>query len=501
MSLTAAFGQDILLTSRDGSITVEGNLLSYDGEFYRLDTDYGVLTVDGQGVVCSGPGCPDLTAYVAQLRISGARTMGEVLLPALVEAYAVARDLRVKRAVSDDTHFEYKMTTRLDDRLVARIQFRVSNSDEGFADLVAEEADLAMTVREPLTEEVRRGIEAGIGDLSAPRRARIVALDGLVPIVAQNNPLRRLTLEELAGILSGEIADWSAFGQAENAIELHGQLPTSGVQQGAEARILAGDTHRAMTRHASNAELSDAVARSPFAIGVTSFSEVGNASVVLIDGPCGRAIAPGRLSLKAEDYPLATPLFLYTPARRLPLFAREFLNWLTSPAAQLVVQRSGFVNQSPERIPLAAQGDRLAAAIMNAGEGVPLPEVQRMISDLSEAARLTTTFRFRGGSARMDTQSEGNVDLLARALEAGVYDDRTLIFAGFSDGQGPADGNKRISRQRAEAAWQAVKKEARTADWSRVTVRSIGFGEALPMGCDDVEWGRQINRRVEVWLQ
>ena len=26
------------------------------------------------------------------------------------------------------------------------------------------------------------------------------------------------------------------------------------------------------------------------------------------------------------------------------------------------------------------------------------------------------------------------------------------------------------------------------------------FGEALPMACDDSDWGRKVNRRVEVWV-
>jgi len=27
------------------------------------------------------------------------------------------------------------------------------------------------------------------------------------------------------------------------------------------------------------------------------------------------------------------------------------------------------------------------------------------------------------------------------------------------------------------------------------------FGETMPMACDDSDWGRQVNRRVEVWVR
>ena len=34
----------------------------------------------------------------------------------------------------------------------------------------------------------------------------------------------------------------------------------------------------------------------------------------------------------------------------------------------------------------------------------------------------------------------------------------------------------------------------------RVAMRAEAFGEAMPMACDDTGWGRQVNRRVEVWV-
>ena len=98
--------QDVTLTSRDGSIELDGTLLSYDGEFYRVDTDYGVLTLNGQGVVCSGVGCPDLQAFVARFTFSGSPVMGKTLMPALIEAFAAHRAMKLRRDVTDDANFQ-----------------------------------------------------------------------------------------------------------------------------------------------------------------------------------------------------------------------------------------------------------------------------------------------------------------------------------------------------------------------------------------------------------
>jgi len=166
-----------------------------------------------------------------------------------------------------------------------------------------------------------------------------------------------------------------------------------------------------------------------------------------------------------------------------------------------VMRRAGFTDQSPEEINVNEQGDRFANAILSAGPETGLEQLQAMVSGLRGFKRLTTTFRFEVGSARLDAQSRSNVEQLARALEAGAYDTRDLLFVGFSDGDGAASANHAISKRRAEAVREAVKAAAETANFDRLVMRVEAYGEALPMACDDSAWGRQVNRRVEVWVK
>ena len=116
-------------------------------------------------------------------------------------------------------------------------------------------------------------------------------------------------------------------------------------------------------------------------------------------------------------------------------------------------------------------------------------------------ARLSTSFRFEAGSVRLDAQSRSNVQQLARSLELGKYDARRIMFVGFSDGDGAATANREIALRRADAVRRAVSKAAETANLDRVQLDVDAFGEALPMASDDSEWGRQANRRVEVWVR
>ena len=499
-----AQAQDVTLSSRDGSVTIRGMLLSFDGEFYRVETDFGELTVDGSGVTCDGPACPNLQAFVAELVISGAATTGEVLLPALIEAFGMRNGYAIDREATGPGLVTFVLTERAEDRTIGRFMIRSTNTDEGFADLLANEADIVMALREIRPAELRLAIEAGMGNLRAAGRNRVLALDALVPIVAPGNPVTELTVPQLSSVYSGQIDNWQAFGGPDAPIVPHLLTEGAGLGQAVEDRLLlpvraelSGDA----VRHQTDREIVEAIQGDPFAIGLTTASETGLASQVALSGDCGFSMRADRRNAKTEDYPLTAPVFLYMPARRMPKLVREFLAYTRTPAAQLVIRRAGFVDQLPEEMPIEDQGARFANAIARAGSEVSLEELQRMVSVLKPYARLTTSFRFEAGSTLLDAQSRSNVEQLATALEGGLYDGRELMFVGFSDGEGPAGVNLRLSMDRARAVRRAVVAAARTADLDRIGLKTEAFGEAMPMACDDSAWGRQVNRRVEVWVR
>ena len=502
----ALYAQDVTLTSRDNKVELSGTLLGFDGEFYRLETQYGELTVDGSGVLCAGPGCPNLQDFVAELQISGAPTLGSVVMPALIEAFAQKNGYEAEREAGDDeTRFTYLIRRSDDGKLAARFFFRVNNTDEGFADLLADEADIVMSLREIRPSERKRAREAGLGDMTGANRSRVLALDAIVAVVASSNPVRGISPQRLAQVLAGEITNWEDLGGPDVPIDLHLPSDASGVGQAVVDQLLKpadlGAVSETATRHETPKALAEAVADDTFALGLTSFSDRRTTQALMLTGSCGFSLQASRRTIKTEDYPLTAPMFLYFPARRLPRLAREFLAFTRGPASQIVIRRSGFVDQTPEEITVEQQGNRFANAIIQAGTEISLGELQRMTATLTPMARLSTSFRFEAGSIRLDAQSRSNVQQLARALEVGQYDARRLLFVGFSDGNGAAVANRDIALRRAEAVRRAVSDAAVTANLDRVELGVDAFGEAMPMACDDSAWGRQANRRVEVWVR
>lgn len=468
--------QDVTLTARDGGLALVGTLQGWDGEFYRIDTSYGLLTVDGQGVLCDGPGCPDLTAPRAQVRIIGEADAGRALVAPLVRAFAATRGLDVVGDVIADGAVT-RLVERGKGQVLAEFSFEPAVPEAALSALAAGRAELVLSV----------GTAPDLG-------ARVLALDALVPVVARDNPVGKIASVDLARVLAGEVTDWAQVGGPKMPLVLHG-LVDGGVADALEARlgraVAVGEVHRDL------AELAAAVARDPWGIAVTTRGAAGAAKVIMLTDSCGFPLLPSALAVKAEDYPLALPLNLLTPRRRLPLMAREFLEFLALPQAQAAIASAGYVDRGAERQALTVDGLRLMNAIAGAGEETSLADLKRLVAAMDGAERVSLTFRFEDGSSTLETASQENLADLARMLEAGLFAGETLVLAGFSDGSGAAVANMALSEDRARAVRDALALAAPGVDLPAV----IGFGEAMPMACDETVAGRRLNRRVELWVQ
>lgn len=498
---TAVPAQEVTITR--GDMTLTGEVMGYDGTYLRLLTDAGEVTLDYRGSTCDGATCPLAEDWVPHLRLSGSGRMSEVLVPALIEGYARARGQRATRRDVNATTFEYDIDRAEDGGPVLRFSIHVGSSDEGFADLLANQTDVALSQREITAQEVALGRAAGLGSLSDARRSEIIALDALVPVVSPRRRVNSLSLSDLAALFSGDVANWSGLGQPAGAVALHLPRRDAGLVQAFVARVLdpvgvsLADT---ITFHDDLDEMTQAVAEDPDAIGIAPYRSAGTAVTVPLGGGCGMTSRASLTTLKTEDYMLTQPLFLYLPVRRLPEAAQDWMGWLRTTEAQTIVRRAGFVDRGPVPVPMAQQGDRLARAIQIAGEEVALSDLQEMIGKLVRRQRLSTTFRFNPGSTRLDAQSRSNMLQLARSLRDGGFDGQRLFLVGFSDGKGPAEANRALSLARAESVRRAMLRALGGVLPDQASVEIDAFGEALPMACDDTEGGRQANRRVELWV-
>ncbi|MFO1204085.1 MAG: phosphate ABC transporter substrate-binding/OmpA family protein [Tabrizicola sp.] len=473
----SASAQDVTLVAREGGIVLNGTLQGYDGEFYRISTSYGMLTVDGQGVLCEGPACPDLIAPKALMRVAGTSDAAG-LLPVLFQAFARQRGLIYE--ADEGTAFSARILDPETRKELAEISFTPMSPDQAGAALEAGAADLKLGFR----------ADPGLG-------SHAVAMDALVAIVAPDNPTPDLSTVELAGVLSGEVTNWAQVGGPDMPVVLHALEAETDIQQALTERL--GTKETATVLHPDLAALAEAVAKDPWAIAISGRSAIAPARQMPLTDSCGFPLLPTSLAIKAEDYPLALPVLLQAPKRRLPLLTREFLDFLRTPAAQDAVASAGFVNRAASRQPMTADGLRLINAIQGAGEDVTLDDLKRLAGIMDGADRVSLTFRFADGSSTLDAQSQDNLEDLAQLIASGQFKNQKLVLAGFSDGSGAAEANLALSVERAAKVAQEL--AAVAPDLSPAQMPEVqGFGEALPMACDETAIGRQLNRRVELWV-
>jgi phosphate transport system substrate-binding protein len=472
---SGARAQDITLTSRDGSLSLTGVLQGYDGEFFRILTGYGPLTVDGQAVTCDGPACPDLTAPKAVIRFVGAEAAGTALLPPLFAAFARSRGL----------DFEAGSPALIKDAATGETMAELT------FDAMTPEAARAAVLSGAAQMMVASAVEPDLG-------VQAVALDALVPIMAPDNPLPRISTTDLAKVLSGEVDNWAQVGGPDMPLVLHGVAAGSDLQKALSAR-LGRDVVPAVA-HDTLSALAEAVAKDPWAVAVTERAALGPARLLPLTDSCGFPLLPTRLAVKAQDYPLTLPVFFLTPRHRLPLVAREFLEFLSSPDAQTAIARTGYIDRRAERQPMTADGLRLINAIKGAGSETTLDDLKQLVAAMDGAERLSLTFRFEGGTTTLDAASQESLVDLAQMLEAGLFKGKALVLAGFSDGSGAADANKALALERAEVVLGALKQLVPGLPEDQLpTVQS--FGEALPMACDETGAGKRLNRRIELWVR
>lgn len=218
------------------------------------------------------------------------------------------------------------------------IQVSGGGSGTGIAALINGTTDIANASR-PIRDSERRTIAQRRG--SEPREYR-VALDALAVYVHQNNPLRSLSVTDLARIYRGEVRNWSELGGPDRPIILYSRENNSGTYAFFKERVL-GDRDFAATAQTlpGTAAVINAVSRDPGGIGYGGIAYSQQVKVLSIAADGGTAVEPTVDNATSGTYPLARHLYMYTVGEPVGL-AKDFVDWVRSPEGQALVEQTGF---------------------------------------------------------------------------------------------------------------------------------------------------------------
>ncbi|MEM6621364.1 MAG: phosphate ABC transporter substrate-binding/OmpA family protein [Pseudomonadota bacterium] len=496
-------GGEITLKSSDGFTQLRGRLQAFDGAVYTIETVIGTIQVDALQVTCEGDACPQDFLFGAEFGIHGSNTVGAELMPALIEGYADTLDASVVIEVGQGA---LQRTVRIihdDGREMAAIDLMAEGSSSAFRSLGESVAEIGMSARRMRDPDLGALSEAGIGELRDTEQEHILALDGLIVIVHPDNPVRALSLEEIALIFGGVVTNWAQVGGRDAPISLYARDEPSGTFQTFGSLVLAPfgvGIDGAAQRFVSNIRLSDSVASDPNGIGVTAAAYARASKALPIRQDCGILSYPTTFAMKAEEYPLSRRLYLYAKPGQLTAHARQIIEFAKSEGAQMLIAEAGFVNQEVERLAMNAQGARLVHGLTNEPE-VPFSQVRQMLSNLSDGERLSTTLRFQRGTTQLTPKSQLDVERLAADIAAGVFGQKEIVLVGFTDSVGQFNLNLGLSIRRAAAVEGVLRTSVAPGALDGAAISVEGYGELLPVGCNTNPQGRGANRRVEVWVR
>jgi len=232
-----------------------------------------------------------------------------------------------------------------------RIAVTGGGSGTGIAALINGTVDLANASRQIKAEELESARANGFDPIEY-----VVARDAIAVIVHPDNPVDKLTLQQISDIYSGKITNWQEVGGEDRPIVLLSRETNSGTHvyfleevirlgQKGNKTLFSPDTLLLPSSEGIGVE----VRQNPNAIGYDGLGYVTSdmKTIAVSVGPDQPYYPPTVETVNAGEYPIARDLYMYTAGEPQGQI-KAYLEWVLSPAAQQIVLELGFVPVATE---------------------------------------------------------------------------------------------------------------------------------------------------------
>ncbi|AXX97726.1 phosphate ABC transporter substrate-binding/OmpA family protein [Profundibacter amoris] len=494
----------VSLISGDGT-RFTGNLQEYDGTNYVIESEQGVLTVRSEFVTCVGDACPDLGPVVAEFKVASPAGVGEQFIGKALNRFANEKSLNVTRSISyDGTEVNYLLGNNTGE-LVASITVTPTDDIASLKALFSGDAAFALTREAFTVEEIAGIVNMRASDVASRLNAQTIALDALTATMNPANRVRSVSLKQMGDVLSGRVTNWKDVGGDDGAIQLHVLNADSNLARVIKRDILAPRGLRLAANvmvHETLDELNKAIADDPMAFAVSYRSQNKGNAIPTTRNACNIFSSANSFSLQTEEYPLTMGWNLYTlQGQEVPDLSKSLAEYLSSDEGQAAAQEAGLVGLAIDKQAMSEQGERLLSAMLASSiDRAGINAYRDYLAEVSTADRLSTTLRFVSGSAQLDDRALRDVRRISELVRKGELDGNDILLIGFSDAVGVFKNNIVLSQARAERA-KADILNSTIGILDAANVKTFGFGPVAPVGCNETLDGRQLNRRVEVWIR
>ncbi len=497
--------QNITLNSPDGSFSASGKFVSFENGVYVIGTTLGNMSIDADTVSCEGAACPSTVPerplLEADVRFAGSDTVGDGLLPLLLSGYGATHNAFVEELPTNDGTIALELT--MDEGYgdpMGVFQVSSTSSSDAFPALLEKTAEFGMSSRRIKREEARALSQDGAGSMIALEQEHIVAVDSLVVIVNPANPVRAISIANLAGIYRGDIRNWSEIGGPNIPIVAYSRSQKSGSRGTFDDHVFGNGNVAQVARIAGdNRSMSATVSNGIGAIGFVGYAFVNNAQPVSLISSCGIETAADAFSAKTEEYLMERRLYVYTRADNTTEAGQQFLDYALSSAADGVVEKSGYISLGVERTSQELARNRAQDVMDDTSSVFELNLMRELLLEMYQWDRLSSTFRFASGSNNLERKSILDLGRLVSYLQD-MPQGTKIAVVGFTDSDGVFNANRTLSERRAQQVLGEIQTLA-NGTLNHIAFETLGFGELAPSGCNTNNEGKRINRRVEIWIQ
>ena len=231
------------------------------------------------------------------------------------------------------------------------VQVACTGTVDAYERLISGETDLIFAAA-PSQEQLDLAASQGMELHLTP-----IGREAFVFFVNSNNPVNGLTVEQVQGIYSGAITNWSQVGGKDQSIRPFQRMENSGSQT-ALLRLMDGlpliepeqedrvaDMGGIISQVADYRNYQNAVGFS-FRFYSTQMVQNGDIRLLALDG-----VLPTKASIRDGSYPISDPFYAVTaapigqsaPQESDPALA-GFLAWMLSPEGQALVEATGYVS-------------------------------------------------------------------------------------------------------------------------------------------------------------
>jgi phosphate transport system substrate-binding protein len=220
-------------------------------------------------------------------------------------------------------------------------------SGTGIAALTNKRCDIANSSRSMKAKEIEDANNRGID----PKRI-VVAIDALSLIVNANNPIEKLTVDEIGKIYRGDVKNWKDIGGSDTPIALYGRQSNSGTYDFMKESVLKGEYSPSMKAMNGNAQIVEAIKQDAGGVGYVGVGYVQDATgIKVLDVASSQSLgyfSPLNLmNIKTGNYPITRPLNQYVNGAPKGI-VKDFIEFELSREGQNIVEQQGFYSPPNE---------------------------------------------------------------------------------------------------------------------------------------------------------